>query len=159
MKISKIISGGQTGADRGGLEAAIEAGLAHGGYCPRGRRSEAGRIPSRYKLTETNTANYLVRTERNILAADGTILFTYGQPTGGSQRTALLARKHKRALKHADLRNEDSVLVASLLAWLDTSHKEGLTINVAGSRESKNPGIEWRVKKLLLQVLEKSRAS
>ncbi|MBQ8124923.1 MAG: hypothetical protein IJ173_03450 [Kiritimatiellae bacterium] len=35
--IGKIISGGQTGADRGALEAALKAGFAYGGLVPKGR--------------------------------------------------------------------------------------------------------------------------
>ena len=42
----KLVSGGQTGVDQGALEAAIELGLEHGGWCPRGRLSEAGPIPA-----------------------------------------------------------------------------------------------------------------
>ena len=68
--IKKIISGGQTGVDRAALDAAISLGIEHGGYCPKGRRAEDGRIPDEYQLTETTTADYSDRTERNILESD-----------------------------------------------------------------------------------------
>jgi Circularly permutated YpsA SLOG family len=48
--VERIVSGGQTGADRAALDFAIEHGLKHGGWCPKGRRAEDGRIPSRYEL-------------------------------------------------------------------------------------------------------------
>lgn len=46
--ITKIISGGQTGADRGGLDVAIRHGIPHGGWCPKGRKAEDGVIPDKY---------------------------------------------------------------------------------------------------------------
>ena len=58
----KIISGGQTGVDRGALDAAIALGIPHGGWCPRGRRAEDGRIPDRYEVSETDSPEYAVRT-------------------------------------------------------------------------------------------------
>jgi Circularly permutated YpsA SLOG family len=64
--IRKIISGGQTGADRAGLEFAIETELEHGGYVPRGRKAEDGRIDERYNLVELSTSSYPARTRRNI---------------------------------------------------------------------------------------------
>jgi len=53
--IGKIVSGGQTGADRGALNAAIKSGLPYSGWCPKGRLAEDGTIPERYRLTETST--------------------------------------------------------------------------------------------------------
>ena len=74
--IEKIISGGQTGADRAALDWAIASGVPHGGWCPKGRKAEDGPIPSCYTLTESPSANYLQRTEWNARDADGTaVLF------------------------------------------------------------------------------------
>ncbi|HPN84875.1 MAG TPA: putative molybdenum carrier protein, partial [Victivallales bacterium] len=56
-RIVKIVSGGQTGADRGGLDAAIALGIPHGGYCPKGRLAEDGTVPAKYNLTETGSKN------------------------------------------------------------------------------------------------------
>ena len=80
----KIISGGQTGADRGGLDAAMDLGIEHGGWCPKGRRAEDGRIPDRYTLEETTSTDYTVRTEKNVEWADGTVVFTFGAPQGAA---------------------------------------------------------------------------
>ena len=49
----KIVSGGQTGADRAALDFAIGHGIPHGGWCPKGRKAEDGPIDPRYELTET----------------------------------------------------------------------------------------------------------
>jgi Circularly permutated YpsA SLOG family len=70
--LRKIVSGGQTGADRAGLDFAMEVGLDHGGYVPKGRKAEDGRIDDRYQLTELATTSYPVRTRRNVMESDGT---------------------------------------------------------------------------------------
>jgi len=55
--LRKIVSGGQTGADRAALDWAISRGVLHGGWCPKGRRAEDGAIPPHYELQETDSAN------------------------------------------------------------------------------------------------------
>jgi hypothetical protein len=97
MHISKIVSGGQTGADRGGWEAAIYCSLPYGGWIPQGRKAEDGIIPAKYSgLQETGSSDYPSRTEANVVDSDATLVFTYGTPTGGSKQTVELALKHKR---------------------------------------------------------------
>lgn len=88
--IEKIISGGQTGADRAGLDVAIELGIPHGGWIPKGRKTEEGPLPAKYKLKEMRTTSYPKRTEKNILDSDGTVIFTFGKLTGGSELTRRL---------------------------------------------------------------------
>ena len=80
--ILKIISGGQAGADRAALDLAIESGLEHGGWCPRGRKAEDGPIPARYRLAETESANYRARTVRNVVS-DATLILNMGELAGG----------------------------------------------------------------------------
>jgi len=75
-EIEKIVSGGQTGADRAALDWAIEHGIPHGGWCPKGRRAEDGPIDGRYQLQETPTANYVERTKSNARDTDGTVVFS-----------------------------------------------------------------------------------
>ena len=74
-----IYSGGQTGADRAALDWAISENIPHGGWCPRGRKAENGRIPARYQLQETVSTGYAERTERNVMEADATVVFTLQQ--------------------------------------------------------------------------------
>jgi len=148
-QIAGIISGGQTGADRGGLEAAMELGIPHGGWCPKGRRAEDGAIPRKYRLKQTRSPSYPARTERNVLVSDGTVVFTFGPPEAGSALTLKLARKHGKPFLHVDLaKRSPAASTERLRAWID---QEGVAIlNVAGSRESDAVGMQamvWRIVK------------
>ena len=136
--VSKIISGGQTGADRAGLNWAIDAGIPHGGFCPKGRKAEDGAVPECYALTESTSGNYLQRTEWNARDADGTVIFTMSTPlSGGSKRTADFARKHGRPWIH--LHPGIEAPGAALSAFVSENRIE--TLNVAGSRGSKEPDV------------------
>ena len=70
--LTRIISGGQTGVDRGALDAALKASISCGGWGPKGRKAEDGPIPERYPLQELPGADYLHRTRRNVVDSDGT---------------------------------------------------------------------------------------
>lgn len=136
--LRKIVSGGQTGADRAALDWAIGRGVPHGGWCPKGRRAEDGPIPARYCLKETESANYLVRTEGNVVDSDGTVIFTLkSELSGGSKKTGDFARKHGKPLLHLHpgIDNPGEVLAAFLKV------NTIAVLNVAGPRLSGAPGI------------------
>ena len=143
--ITKIVSGAQTGADRAGLDVAIRHGFPHGGWCPKGRKAEDGAIGGQYQLVETPSANYLQRTEWNARDSDGTVVLTLAREvTGGSLRTIEFAKKHKRPWIHISRSGDFSPSVT--LQGLVKDHDIGI-LNVAGSRESKEPGIwKWAYK-------------
>src|SRR5437867_10686295 len=99
--IERIISGGQTGADRAALDFAIARGIPHGGWCPQGRLAEDGIIPGCYKLTETPSPDPVQRTEWNVRDSDGSVIFSIGpRLAGGSKKTADFARRHKKPCLH-----------------------------------------------------------
>ena len=83
----KIISGGQTGVDRGALDAALALGFSCGGWCPAGRLAEDGTIPKRYPVVELPNAGYAERTAQNVADSDGTLIISNGEPTGGTRET------------------------------------------------------------------------
>jgi hypothetical protein len=144
--LRKIISGGQTGADRAALDFAIWHDIPHGGWCPKGRLCEEGVIDKRYQLVETSSKSYLQRTERNIKDSDGTVIFTVTPHlTGGSKRTAEFARKHRKPWLH--LHGELYDREDRLLDFI-ADNKIGV-LNVAGSRASKEPGVYEFVKQTL----------
>lgn len=152
----KIISGAQTGTDRAALDAAIALGMDYGGSVPKGRKAEDGPISERYdKLTELTTTRYQVRTERNVVDADATLIFTIGAPTGGTAFTVTCAKKHRKLYLLVDLKGKDDMsIVHQIKNWLDKNRPKAL--NVAGPRESKEPGIYGRVFGLLKAVLDGS---
>jgi len=146
-----IISGGQTGVDQAALDAAIRLGLPYGGYLPRGRKTENGPLPARYRLVELDSSRYRVRTEKNVLAADGTVLFSLGPLSGGSALTEALAIRHDRPCLHLDLALIDDRQAASaLIHWLRKHRIQRL--NVAGPRASGAPELYQRVYDLLLTI-------
>ena len=154
MPITRIVAGGQTGADRGGLAAAIHCHLRHGGFCPRGRIAEDGTIPAKYALTEMTSKNYLVRTEANVVDSDATLIFSCGDLEGGSLKTADFARKHHKPWFHIDLAMQDrQQTVNAVVEWLATKCPAECVLNVAGSRESKSPGIYGVVKARMVDVI------
>ena len=137
--VATIISGGQTGADRGGLDAALSLGIAHGGWCPRGRRAEDGAIPPRYRLRETETADYRVRTRRNVESADATVVFSAGALRGGTLLTARLAERLDEPLIVIEVQRASAHAIGEFRSWLAANRVR--VLNVAGPRESEAPGI------------------
>lgn len=139
--LKKIVSGGQTGADRAGLDWAIANDVAHGGWCPKGRKALDGPLDGKYLLTETPSAEYLQRTEWNVRDSDGTVVFTLGsKTTGGSAKTMTFARKWEKAVLHVHQQMEEPELA---LAKFIRAHSITI-LNVAGTREAKEAGIyDW----------------
>jgi hypothetical protein len=135
--ISKIISGGQTGVDRAALDVAMELGIECGGWCPKGRRAEGRPIPKRYPLKETPSTAYPQRTKRNVLDSDATLILTLRPPQGGTALTIRLARSLQKPYKVVKLNGAPDV--EAVRSWLQ--RKKIRILNVAGPRESENPGI------------------
>jgi hypothetical protein len=154
--VRRVVSGGQTGADRGGLDAALELGLAVGGFCPRGRRAEDGVIPDRYPLVELTSPAYPPRTRKNVALADATVVFSFGTPDRGTALTLELARAAGKPVLWLDLgATEIDDAAARLRAWLAT--EDPSILNVAGSRESNAPGLGEKVRRVVLGALRAER--
>ena len=85
--ILKIISGGQTGVDRAALDVAIELSIPHGGWIPKDRKTEDGKLPDKYRLKEMPTSSYAERTVQNVIDSEGTLLLSRGTLAGGSELT------------------------------------------------------------------------
>jgi ribA/ribD-fused uncharacterized protein len=153
--LSKVISGAQTGADRAGLDAAIRSGIPIGGYCPKGRRAEDGRIPDTYPLEETESEKYPPRTALNIKHADITLLFINGDMTPGSRLTEKMCIDMNKPYYICNLGlHEQNDLALKIISFIAKVHnKKTLTLNIAGSRESKLPGIHDATYKVMLMVI------
>jgi hypothetical protein len=152
----KIVSGGQTGADQGALDAALALNHPCGGWCPKGRLSETGRIPDRYPVTEHSSPEYAVRTEANVVDSDGTLIFTYGQPTGGTKLTVELAKKHEKPHYVFDFEDETRNHGPEIIQQWGLDNNV-YVLNVAGPKESKNPGTHSLVRTVMLMLLESAR--
>jgi hypothetical protein len=106
--ITKIIPGAQSGVDRAALDFALKFNIPHGGWIPKGRITEDGPLPEKYQLQEMPTASYPARTEQNVIDSDGTLIFSRGKPTGGTDYTRKMVLKHKKKLVHIDLKLQTS---------------------------------------------------
>ncbi len=147
--LERIITGGQTGVDRAALDVAIKLDLPCGGWCPKGRASEQGPIADIYPLTETPLADPAQRTEFNVRDADGTLIIAHGELTGGTALTRDFAAAHA---KPCLIVSPDNTSAAEMVAaWL--AENKIRILNVAGPRESRDPGIYERAGKLLHAVL------
>ena len=137
-RLRRIISGGQTGADRAALDVALELGIDHGGWAPRGRWAEDGPLAPRYQVSELSSPQPAARTERNVRDADATLILSHGPLSGGSALTRSLARGQDKPVLHVDLAERDERAAAEAVTqWLAAGQPE--VLNVAGPRASTDP--------------------
>lgn len=155
LPLERIVSGGQSGVDRTALDVAREYGLAHGGWCPRGRLAEDGVISAAYSLQETPEADYAQRTEWNVRDSDGTVIFSVSpQLGGGSALTRELARAWGRPCLHLAAERDGATAVEQLRQFI-RQHRIR-TLNVAGPRLSTEPGAAAFARAVLESLLRGS---
>ena len=146
-----VVSGGQTGADRGGLDAAITLGIPHRGWCPRGRKAEDGIIPIQYRMVETESSGYPERTELNVFDSHITVVVCQDvRKSPGSKLTLQFCEKHRRPYHVFDPFKDERKIITQILSMAAAGAR---ILNVAGSRESKCPGIQAQVSKIMQDVL------
>jgi len=158
MTLAKIISGAQTGVDRGALDAALEIRFPCGGWCPPGREAEDGAIPDRYPVQELASGGYRRRTIQNVLDSDATLVIHFGELEGGTKQT----------LRHCDRLSKPCITIdatvipiesaATLVAAFIAEHRTE-TLNVAGPRASKAPHGHGYTQALMLEVLRSAVSS
>ena len=162
MLISKIVSGGQTGVDRGAIAAARELGFPYGGLIPKGRLAEDGIVPEEYDQMEVAPRkDYLYRTEWNVTHSDATLIISNYNTTpssdretltGGTLRTEQFCQVHCRPHLVIFTQNLDRVL-----DWLRSLDCDNIVLNVAGPRESKSPGIQAKTRAFVSRLIEAVR--
>jgi hypothetical protein len=138
----------QTGVDRAALDFAIKRGIAHGGFCPKGRRSESGRISDKYNLTETSSPDYPIRTAMNVQHSDGTLIITRGHPEGGTRKTVNICLERNKPVFVVDSKHR--LKVEEFVEWVRTNNIR--TLNVAGPRESKQSGIGKQTQRTIAEL-------
>lgn len=141
--------------DRAALDAALALHLPCGGWCPAHRKAEDGSIPDIYPLIETEDSSYQQRTEWNVRDADATLIIVRKIPlTGGTSFTQDLARSYSKPYFIANLK--DPSVLDKTRAWLAKIQPE--ILNVAGPRESYEPGIYEAAKEFLMKILQSNES-
>lgn len=136
-QIQRIVSGGQAGVDRGALDAAMESGVAVGGWCPMDRSAEDGQMPAKYPLKPADKPGNRERTLRNVMDSDGTLIIYQGGLSGGTEETLLFCLELRRPYLLVNAK-EIPAQRASQLARQFVMHEKIRVLNVAGPRAS-----EW----------------
>ena len=152
----KIISGGQTGADIAGVDAAISKGVQYGGWIPKGRKNEKGYIhPDYTDFVECGTEDYGVRTRQNVLNSDGTVIFTDRDTLfTGSKLTYACAKRYKKPCIHVCIKNTDPFSAVDVV--YDFIVRNNIKVlNVAGSRQSKCHHMHTFVYTVIIAVIDK----
>lgn len=144
----RIVSGGQTGADRAALDWACGHRIVHGGWCPKGRRAADGPLAPFYQLQETESANYRQRTRLNVRDSDATLVLNVGELDGGTLQTTRFAQALQRPYRVFQLdHDETQTIAAQIVSWLSAGRYR--TLNIAGPREERRPGSYARVMAVL----------
>lgn len=133
--ITKVISGGQTGIDRLGLEIAKSLNIPTGGTAPPNYWTEDGSDKSLREFglvclphQSDSKKVYPLRTEQNVINSDGTVYFKNSTDSAGFRCTRNYASKHNKPFIVNPSKEEFS-------KWLEKHHIS--ILNVAGNRGSK----------------------
>jgi predicted Rossmann fold nucleotide-binding protein DprA/Smf involved in DNA uptake len=154
----RIVSGGQTGADRAALDAALQAGAPCGGWAPGGRMAEDGPLAARYPLQEIPGAGYIERTRANVADSDGTVILHGGALEGGTLQTQrFCAELDKPCLVIAREQFDESQAAAEIARFVAAHGIHRL--NVAGPRASKQPQIYAYVHAVISRLLAREAAA
>ena len=137
--LKKIVSGGQTGVDRGALDAALAYDFPCGGWCPDGRKAEDGAIAYKYPLKTLIGGSYADRTTKNVEDSDGTAIIYFHDLSGGTAQTYSDCQSMQKPYVLIDAASVNAEQAASQIYQL-TQDKSITVLNVAGPRESKANG-------------------
>lgn len=151
LLLQKIVSGGQTGVDRAALDAALAYKLSVGGWCPKGRLAEDGRIPLQYPLQEAASKDYRVRTKLNVEASDATLIISAEPLIGGTQLTATYANELNRPLYILNCTKVAKSEFANIEHWLRSNRVR--VLNIAGPRQSQERGIYQQTYTIICDLL------
>ena len=152
QRLLKIVSGGQTGVDRAGLDVALKYKIPCGGWCPKGHIAEDGVISPHYPLKETESSDYEVRTEWNVRDSEGTLVLNQGELAGGTAFTVECAKKYGKPCIIIDVKEKRKHAISDVIEWIEENDIK--VLNVAGPRESKAPGIYRIAREFLEEMLK-----
>jgi hypothetical protein len=135
----RVVSGGQTGVDRAALDVALKYGVDCGGWCPKGRADETGRIPDKYPVAELPGGSFDERTLQNVIDSDGTVIFHSGELHGGSAYTLRCCEEQHRPHLVIDAQGTEASDAVKLLRSF-IRENDIRVLNVGGPRQSEWPG-------------------
>ena len=150
----KVISGGQTGVDRAGLDAALRVDVPTGGWMPKGWKAKDGIHPEfadKYGMTEHPNVGYAPRTKQNVADSDGTIIIAEDLNSPGTKLTIKTANRLRKRLYVCDADTGSFDLVE----WIVDEGIE--TVNIAGHSAEEYPEIYGRAYNLLVLTFERWR--
>jgi hypothetical protein len=140
MRLERVISGGQTGADRAALAAARAAGLATGGWMPKGFRAQDGPRPefaALYGMQEHASLRYPPRTALNVKESDGTLQLATDWGSPGELLTRTMCERYGRP--QLEVTPGGPTTPSDVAEWLVSNAIR--VRNVAGNTERTSPGI------------------
>jgi hypothetical protein len=149
--LDKMISGGQTGADKAAWRAARAFGVPTGGWMPKGFLAEDGPHPEfaeRHSAAEICSDSEMGPTERNVRDSDATLWFG-ATTTAGAHATVGACHRFGKPCMPID--PSASFEPSHVSSWVVENKIK--TLNVAGNREAEEPGIGDRVERFLGEVL------
>ncbi len=138
------------GVDQAALDVAIELDIPHGGWIPAGRKTDAGFLPSKYRLRELSGSDWPQVIERNVIDSDGTLIISRGELSGGPELTRKTAMRKERPWLHVDLNKVNAFEAAGAIQTWITKHDIDV-LNVTGPRASDDSEI-YKVTTVLLQA-------
>jgi len=151
--LKKIISGSQTGVNRAALDVALDKSIPCGGWCPKGRLAEGGSLSKKYPIVESKSSDDRIATELNILEGDGTLILTWGRPTGGTAMAGIITKRRGKPFLIIDLKEMYDIekTIKETLNWIEEKRIE--ILNITGPRESRCPGIYRDAKELIEKLI------
>lgn len=158
----KVISGGQTGVDRGALDAALKVGFPIGGFIPKNRQAEDGQVPAHYNLNPHKLNGYAGRTVANVQLSDATVHLHRGVWGRGTELTKRYCRWFNKPFLSVSLyeawKAPDVGKHLALLDELEDLLRVFDVVNFAGTRESKDPGVQENVTNFLIPIFERIKS-
>lgn len=152
--VVKVISGGQTGADIAGVEAAMMLGVGTGGAMPRGYKTLDGNRPRYnmiYNMYDTASSAYPPRTYENVKNSNGTIRFYTKSDSPGELLTLKALAQYKKPYIDVDFASINPTTVKDVKQWIIKNKIK--ILNVAGNSEQTSRGIENATFRFMVAVL------